>query len=338
MARGTLISVALLAACACSEAGEAELLSAPLVPPSAPPRGPPPTAPPSAPAAKPARLCPQGEVYVPPTGPAGFVMGRDYMTTRHDAREARHVFGRGHAPETDRPHRVVLTRPFCMDAHEVTVAAWDRCVREQGCNEPRRSRWTTWPDHPDQPVNAVDWKSARDYCRKQGKSLPTEAQWEWAATGGDGRTYPWGEEAPTCEHADFTAAVLPAPAADAGCRGGGPSPVGTHAKGVRRWPDGDIHDLGGNVWEWCLDNYLPYRGVGEIDPARLEHDELSHVVRGGGWNRSAHGLRAAFRAGARWNYWVPGVGLRCVRNDVLRASGEAKEGADGTPGEEAEAR
>ena len=108
--------------------------------------------------------------------------------------------------------------------------------------------------------------------------------------------------------------MLGHPAGDAGCHGGGPSRVGAHPRGVKRWPTGEIHDLAGNVWEWCLDNYRPYSGKDEVDPLHLSVAEDQHVVRGGGWNRSAHGIRAAFRGGARYDYWVPGLGLRCVRN------------------------
>ena len=72
--------------------------------------------------------------------------------------------------------------------------------------------------------------------------------------------------------------------------------------------------MGGNVWEWCLDNYKPYSGKDEVDPLHLESDTSAHVVRGGGWNRSADGIRTAFRGGARYDYWVPGLGFRCVRN------------------------
>ena len=118
----------------------------------------------------------------------------------------------------------------------------------------------------------------------------------------------------TCERADYTPGVLPTPSGDAGCHGGGPSRVGSHPSGDRVWPSGHLHDMAGNVWEWCLDNYRPYTGKSEVDPLHLDSDTAVHVVRGGGWNRSADGIRVAFRGGARYDYWVPGLGFRCVHN------------------------
>ncbi len=257
--------------------------------------------------------CPKGEVYVPPTGPDGFTMGSAEQGAR------------------DKPHNVVLTRPFCMDVTETTVSAYKECVEQKGCTLPRNElRWSTYPDKPDYPVNKVDWEQAKWFCEQHGKSLPTEAQWEWAATGGDGRKWPWGNEAPTCDHADFIQGEYPHNpncegaakgyrrcngAPDAGCGGGGPSAVGSHAKGAKVWPGGAIHDLSGNLWEWVLDNLEPYKaGSKEVDPVHLSRIEAVHGVRGGGWNRSHRGILASFRGGAVWDYQVSGLGFRCVRN------------------------
>lgn len=241
--------------------------------------------------------CPQGEVYVPATGRDGFTMGASLQG------------------DADRPHRVVLTQPFCMDATEVTAKAYGECLDAGRCEPPRWwGEWTTYPALPDHPVNKVHWHHAKTYCAYRDKSLPTEAQWEWAATGGDGRRWPWGNDPPTCERADFTPGVLGRPAPDAGCHGGGTSAVGSHPAGAKIWPDGAIHDLAGNVWEWCRDNYAPYSGEPEVDPTHLTAELAVHVVRGGGWNRSGRGIRAQYRGGAVYDYQVPGLGFRCVRN------------------------
>jgi formylglycine-generating enzyme required for sulfatase activity len=255
--------------------------------------------------------CPKGEVYVPPTDAEGFVMGRG-MTPFGFGSRASGTKGRGQA---DTPHRVVLTKPFCMDATEVTAGAVVACVQDQGCPAPSiLDRWATYPKKLDYPVNMVSWPKAKVFCEKQGKSLPTEAQWEWAATGGDRRKWPWGNEPPNCQRADFTVEDLVTPGGDHGCHGGGPSPVGAHPEGDRILPTGRIHDLGGNVWEWCLDSYLPYSGQREVDPLHLRGEGGNHVVRGGGWNRSARGITTAFRGAAIVTYQVPGLGFRCVRN------------------------
>lgn len=215
---------------------------------------------------------------------------------------------------SDTPHRVILTHPFCMDATEVTVGAYRACVDQQGCAVPRiADEWSTYRKDPRMPINDVDWKSARYYCEKQGKSLPTEAQWEWAAGGGDGRKYPWGDEPPDCKRADFSPGPTTGPVGDFGCHGGGPSLVGTHPAGDRVLPDGALHDLAGNVWEWVLDEYHPLPPTTATDPLERRPSGM-HVVRGGGWNRSAASLQVSFRGGAIEPYRVPGLGFRCVRN------------------------
>jgi formylglycine-generating enzyme required for sulfatase activity len=216
----------------------------------------------------------------------------------------------------DPPHRVVLTRPFCMDATEVTVKAYRTCVEAGACEPPRW--WGLWRNYDDgrdeHPVNKVDWRQAKRYCEHVDKSLPSEAQWEWAATGGDGRRWAWGNDPPDCSRADFTPAILRRPSSNDGCHGGGTSEVGSLPAGDKLWPDGHIHDLSGNVWEWCLDNYHPWTGEDEVDPLHLRAEDSVHVVRGGGWNRSARGIRVDYRGGAVVDYRVPGLGFRCVRN------------------------
>ena len=255
--------------------------------------------------------CPAGEVYVPATGPKGFTMGRGLATFAFGNRASKNK-GSGSA---DTPHKVVLTKPFCMDATEVTAGAMKACVEKLGCKPPSPlDRWATYPKKPDYPANMVDWSKAKLYCEKVGKSLPTEAQWEWAATGGDGRKWPWGDEEPTCERADFTQQSLITPGGDSGCHGGGPSPVGAHPAGDRVLPTGRISDLAGNVWEWVLDTYEPFPPTPETDPNHQARGIGNRVIRGGGWNRSGRGILAAFRGGAVVTYQVPGLGFRCVRN------------------------
>jgi formylglycine-generating enzyme required for sulfatase activity len=255
--------------------------------------------------------CPAGEVYIPATGPNGFIMGKGYMADK-SGREV----GKGHRADSDKPHKVVLTKPFCMDETEVTVAAYKACVDAGSCDPPKIFEVrANYPKKLDHPVNEVAWPKAKKYCEAQGKSLPTEAQWEWAATGGDGRRWPWGNEFPdSCEWADFTIGELVSPGGDSGCHGGGSSPVKAHPKGNKIWPNGALYDMAGNVWEWCLDTYAPYADGDAVDPLVNEPGHLVHVVRGGGWNRSVRGIQAAFRGAAIYTYEVGGLGFRCVRN------------------------
>ena len=248
--------------------------------------------------------CPEGEVFIPATGPDGFTMGRDRLKGK------------------DTPHTVVLTRPFCMDETEVTSGAYAKCVQEGACAEPYRwDPWASYPRFPDQPVNLVNLNKAEAYCAWKGKRIPTEAQWEWAASGGGRIEWPWGNEEPTCENQlmDFTPFGAPksAPGGDVGCRGGGPSDVKTFPRGAKVWPSGKIYDLAGNVWEWTRDMSAPYPKEKQVDPEIKEipgkPDNTVYVIRGGGWNRSALGCTVWFRAEATRNYQVPGLGFRCIR-------------------------
>ena len=254
----------------------------------------------SSPDAAAAPLCPAGEIWVPPTSAEGFVMSKDLP----------------------REHHVVLRRGFCVDADEVTVASYAKCVGAGACKEPWRSDpYSTYPTKPDFPVNLVSWTKARAYCAWAGERLPTEAEWEWAATGPDQTKYPWGSEPePSCDYVDYTKLGAPKwlAGADVGCGGGGPSPVGSHPKGDKIWPGGAIHDLSGNVWEWVEDSFGPLPKDPQTDPL-LRNASTSHVIRGGGWNRSYAAMVVTYRGAADVDYQVPALGFRCVRGEALAA-------------------
>jgi formylglycine-generating enzyme required for sulfatase activity len=249
-------------------------------------------------AALPPSLCPEGEVPVPPTPADGFVMSKGQKGAHH----------------------VVLTHGFCMDASEVTVREFTRCVEAGACKEPwRGDPYSTYPSRLDEPVNLVSWAKAQSYCTWAGKRLPTEAEWEWAATGPEQYRYPWGNEPePSCDTCDYTKFGAPKWEAggDIGCGGGGPSPVGSHPKGDRVWPGGAIHDLAGNVWEWVEDAFAPLGNDPVTDPV-VRLDVSVHAIRGGGWNRSYAAMAVTFRGAAHYSYQVPALGFRCVRGEPL---------------------
>jgi formylglycine-generating enzyme required for sulfatase activity len=217
-------------------------------------------------------------------------------------------------------HRVVLRNGFCMDADEVSVRAYTKCVEAGACKEPwRGDPYSMYPAKPDYPVNLVSWTKAHAYCAWAGKRLPTEAEWEWTATGPDQTRYPWGNEPePSCEYVDYTKFGAPKwmAGADVGCGGGGPSPVGAHPKGDRVWPGGAVHDLAGNVWEWVEDSFGPLPKDEQADPV-VRNTTASHVIRGGGWNRSYAAMVVTYRGAAHFGYQVPALGFRCVRGEPL---------------------
>jgi len=140
-----------------------------------------------------------------------------------------------------REHRVRLSN-FAIQQHEVTNEEYRRFdpVRPFPVGKERY------------PVDSVDWYEAQAYATWLGGSLPTEAQWECAARGKEGRKYPWGSDPPTRERANFFT-MNSRPASE---------PVGSHPRGST--PEG-IQDLAGNVWEWCRDWFEVYPATSDLE-------------------------------------------------------------------------
>jgi len=231
---------------------------------------------------------------------------------------------------------------FCMDVTEVTTAKYAECsdkglclraattgigdglgakdqaAYDQLCNARDRN------GHGDHPINCVTWDNANVFCKQKGARLPTEAEWEFAARGSDGRKYPWGDEAPSAELlnacgtecTEWAASAKIAavkPMYDASDGWPGTAPVGTFPKGKSRF---GVMDLAGNVWEWVGDWYAPYkRGDGlhaEEGPTGPDKG-TGRVIRGGAWNGSDPSWETP-----AYRYWKdpversPGVGFRCA--------------------------
>jgi formylglycine-generating enzyme required for sulfatase activity len=241
----------------------------------------------------------------------------------------------GEGDDNERPQHRVNVSAFYIDRYEVTNAQFRRFIEAGGYTD--RNNWSDegwrwrrnvtepeyWSDgnpnfgevYPQYPVVGVSWYEAEAYARWAGKRLPTEAEWEKAARGTDGRMYPWGNEEPTCERAVFR-----------GC-GTGPwemsfgrlrfacRAVGSCAAG--RSPYG-VEDMAGNVWEWVADwkDNKYYSKSPVADPPGPTTGRY-RVVRGGAWNLATNNLGSA-RRGNYYNsypkYRDLFIGFRCARS------------------------
>jgi len=212
-----------------------------------------------------------------------------------------YLLGADDITEDEKPvHRVVLS-PFWIAKYPVTNEQYERFLR----SHPEAARPQYWDDQqfnqPNQPVVGVSWEEAQAYCRWAGVHLPSEAQWEAAARGTDGRRYPWGNKKPTAEHANF------------GGREGSPTPVGAFPRGAG--PFGTL-DQAGNVWEWCADVWDPKayreRDSANEDPVGTRGEAAVRCLRGGSWNLVAWLLAAACRRRSWASCRVRDIGFRCV--------------------------
>jgi len=192
--------------------------------------------------------------------------------------------------EDERPARKVTLKAFSIDRTEVTRGDYAACVEAKRCKAPPHDDAAA---DPKLPMTDVDWSDAQAFCKFAGARLPTEAEWEKAARGEDGREYPWGNDA-DCARGNWGSFEGEGPCA--GKNPGHPVAVGQYPTGASPY---GVLDLGGNVWEWVADKY-------DEDPKR-------RVVRGGSCCSYFVGPRAANR-----NAWAPqhrdgDLGFRCAR-------------------------
>lgn len=249
--------------------------------------------------------------------------------------------GEGYPPEN--PQHTVYLDPYYIGKYEVTNREFLRFVEETGYitqvekngwgwvwvgKKWRRVRGANWKaplgpgssisDKMNHPVVQVSWFDAMAYCRWLSKVtgeryfLPTEAQWEKAARGTDGRRWPWGDEwdGTRLNFADKnTNCPWRDESVDDGYRY--TAPVGNYPGGAS--PYGTM-DMAGNVWEWCMDWYEPeyYAISPRINPTGPENGS-SRVIRGGSWYAEKTGVRCAQRYHSHPAFGDAGTGFRVVK-------------------------
>jgi formylglycine-generating enzyme required for sulfatase activity len=213
------------------------------------------------------------------------------------------TMGGNEAAEEKPVHQVSLDA-YYMDKYEVTVEQYAKFLEATSHGAPPEWKILNQPSHQKYPVVMVDWSDANTYCHWAEKRLPTEAEWEKAARGTDGRMYPWGNDVPTPLRANYgkkkwnkdTALV----------------PVGSFEEG--KSPYG-IYDMAGNAWEWVSDWYYKvyYKNSPSQNPTGPKQGDFK-ALRGGSWHSRPESLHSANR-----NYGPPAHhplhynGFRCAK-------------------------
>ncbi len=207
--------------------------------------------------------------------------------------------------DDEKPAHTVTLDAFWIDKFEVTNAMYALCVKAGRCSVPipRTSEKNTSyygnSQFDNYPVINVSWDAANAYCRWAGRQLPTEAQWEKAARGADGRIYPWGKAEPDKSKLNYAKNV------------GDTTEAGKYPDGASVY---GAMDMAGNVMEWVSDWFDPkyYSASPKQNPTGPTSGKR-HILRGGAWNDESFFVRTSYRA--VWD--VPEltqnyIGFRCA--------------------------
>jgi formylglycine-generating enzyme required for sulfatase activity len=222
-------------------------------------------------------------VYVPP---GGFTMGSE------------------EGERDEKPVREIWLDAFYIDKYEVSWGQWKLSklpYSEEPSSRLRQPRAPDWGIVDGQPMLNVSWHDTQEWLGWAGKRLPTEAEWEKAARGTDGRRYPWGNSPPNFDRAVWLEHPIAVEStADVTCCTGGASPYGAL-------------NLAGNVYEWCEDTYAKdfYRNSPTRNPVNRAEGDY-RVLRGGAYVLEVEDLRSAYRYRLRPEDRTPYIGFRSV--------------------------
>jgi formylglycine-generating enzyme required for sulfatase activity len=228
-------------------------------------------------------------------------------------------------------HDVIFAYGFLIGKYEVTAGQYKKCQIYNGfkCSEASTDGWdadqwgtNTLKGREDHPANGLSWQQAWNYCEwaAPGGRLPSESEWEYAATGPTHRKYPWGGEStlPTCADGfavfDDSAPFNTKPWACDPCTGpacSGTRPVGSMLAGVA-W-SGAL-DMSGNLYEWVQDTFkTDYVGVPDDGSPWIENpSNTERIIRGGYFGSDNSGIRVASRGLAKPDLQLGFIGVRCV--------------------------
>lgn len=216
----------------------------------------------------------------------------------------------------ERPEHTVTLDSYYVDQYEVTLSLYRKFLESTKQESP-----STWDDEAtttvgDRPATGMKWQSALAYCQWAGKRLPTEAEWEKAARGTDGRRYPWGDMQPFVDIANYNRGMwvneaitlvavtsgLEGMSVRHGLKEGGKSPFG-------------LSHMAGNAAEWVADWYGRdyYQRTPEMNPLGPATGE-KRVIRGGSWADLPAALRVTARFSAEADYEDRTIGFRCAMN------------------------
>jgi len=197
----------------------------------------------------------------------------------------------------ERPVRTIEVKPFQMARTEVTIAWYLRCMADGACSAPtwwnvgyfeETSKQLSTEQRMNLPITGISWEQAYEFCRWLGigYTLPTQAEWEFAAGGANHWTYPWGDDPKLDPLQNRLHDKL--------------TPVAVHAA-----LSFGLYDMEGHVWEWALDCY------DELGPGNTCE---RRVAKGGSWSEHIWNLRVANKSFGLSNEGYKGLGFRVVRH------------------------
>lgn len=241
-------------------------------------------------------------VYVPE---GEFSMGVNIDTSMEFCQQYRSDCQRDWFTSEEPVHSVYL-EAYWIDRTEVTNEMYALCVNDGACNPPEHYAvimqvdYYGDPRYANYPVIYVYWHYAETYCAWAEARLPTEAEWEKAARGTDGRTFPWGNTAPTVNLANYYETI------------GDLTEVGKYPSGAS--PYGAL-DLAGNVWEWVADWYdASIYSHSPVDNPGGPATGAERVIRGGGFVNMDYELRSTTRFGNDPDEADVAIGFRCAHS------------------------